>query len=310
MNLGMPGLLQSRPRGTKNLHFRAFRYFRVFCGSGHFRVFRYFRVFCGSGLRNPKRVVSFSRMKIAIFLTLTVCCLLSPVFAQQKTKAVAAPARANPYQEADNLFTFGDDAARDKQALGVIERALAADGNDYQWLWRAARVYYFVGDQAAKSEKASYFEKGINSGQRAVAANANGVEGHFWLGVNYGGYADQKGMLKALTTVGKIRAEMETVLKLNDRYQDGGAYLALGEMDRELPRIFGGNLNRAIQRLEQGLSVAPHNLEIKLSLGQAYAERGRKEDARRLYQEIIDKRSPTRDESHVQEKAKRLIAKL
>src|SRR5215510_7782294 len=265
---------------------------------------------CGADLRNARRVVSFCRMKIAIFLTLTVCCLLTPVIAQPKTKTVAAPATTNPYQEADNLFTFGDDAGRDKQSMGVIERALAANGNDYQWMWRAARVYYFVGDVAAKSEKVSYFEKGINAGQRAVAAQPNGVEGHFWLGVNYGGYSDQKGVFKALATVGKIRAEMETVLKLNDHYQEGGAYLALGEMDRQLPRIIGGNLNRAIQRLEQGMSVAPQNLEMKLALGQAYEEKGRKEDARRMYQEIIQKQSPTKAESHVQEKAKRLIAKL
>ena len=271
-----------------------------FCGCGG----------CGGDLRNARRVVSFCRMKIAIFFTLTVCCLLTPVFAQPKTKNVAAPATTNPYQEADNLFTLGDDTARDKQSMGVIERALGANGNDYQWLWRAARVYYFVGDQAAKSEKVSYFEKGISVGQRAVAAQPDGAEGHFWLGCNYGGYSDQKGMLKALTTVSKIRAEMETVLKLNDRYQDGGAYQALGEMDRELPRIFGGNINRSIQRLEQGVSVAPHNLEMKLSLGQAYEEKGRKEDARRMYQEIIQKQSPTKSESHVQEKAKRLIAKL
>jgi len=262
------------------------------------------------GLRFGKFHVSFCPMKIAIFLTLIVFCLFTPVSAQPKTKTVAAPANTNLYQEADNLFTLGDDAGRDKQSMGVIERALAANGNDYQWLWRAARVYYFVGDQAAKSEKVSYFEKGIAVGQRAVAAEPNAVEGHFWLGVNYGGYSDQKGVFKALATVSKIRSEMETVLRLNDRYQDGGAYLALGEMDRQLPRIIGGNMNRAIQRLEQGVSVAPNNLEIKLALGQAYEEKGRKEDARRMFQEIIEKQSPTKAESHVQEKAKRLIAKL
>jgi tetratricopeptide (TPR) repeat protein len=264
----------------------------------------------GGALRNLKRVVSFYSMKIAILFTLTVCFLLTPVFAQPKTKNGGAPANTNPFQEADNLFTFGDDAGRDKQSLGVIERALAANGNDYQWLWRAARAYYFAGDEAAKSEKESFFEKGINTGQRAVAAEPNSVEGHFWLAVNYGGYSEQKGVFKALTTVKKIRAEMEMVLRLNDRYQDGGAYLALGEMDRQLPRIIGGNMNRAIQRLEQGMNVAPHNLEIKLALGQAYQEKDRKEDARRVFQEIIQKQSPTKSERHVQEKAQRLIGKL
>src|SRR5262249_58097035 len=102
--------------------------------------------------------------------------------------------------------------------MGVIERALGANGNDYQWLWRAARVYYFVGDQAAKSEKVGYFEKGINVGQRAVAAQPNGVEGHFWLGVNYGGYSDQKRMLKAVATGSKNRAAKETMPEIDARY--------------------------------------------------------------------------------------------
>src|SRR5882672_244051 len=90
------------------------------------------------GLRFGKFHVSFYPMKIAIFLILIVCCPFTSVAAQSKTKTAAAPANTNPYQEADNLFTFGDDAGRDKQSMGVIEQAMAANGNDYQWMWRAA----------------------------------------------------------------------------------------------------------------------------------------------------------------------------
>src|SRR5262245_43288045 len=61
---------------------------------------------CG-GLRNRVRVDNFCRMKITLFLTLTVCFLFSPVYAQPKAKNAVAPANANPFQEADNLFTFG-----------------------------------------------------------------------------------------------------------------------------------------------------------------------------------------------------------
>jgi FimV-like protein len=247
-------------------------------------------------------------MKSSIFSIFAACLLCASVFAQPK--ANAAPAPANPFQEADHLFTFGEDPERDKQSLAVVERALAGAGNDYQWLWRAARVYYYVGDDAGKSEKLRYFEKGMDAARRAIAQQPNAVEGHFWLGANYGGYSEQKGALKALTMVKKIRVEMETVLRLNDRYQDGAAYLALGEMDRQLPRLFGGNLNRAIQRLEQGMSVAPQNLEMKLALAQAYQEAGRKEDARRLFQEIVQKQVRTRADRDVQEKAKRLLGKL
>ena len=139
------------------------------------------------------------------------------------------------------------------------------------------------------------------------------MEGHFWLAANYGGFSEQKGALKALQMVKKIRAEMETVLRLNDRYMDGGAYLALGEMDKELPRIVGGNLSRAITRLEQGLKVAPQNLELKLAMAEAYLEDGRKEDARRQLQEIISRSvNPSRAKSDraIQDKARKMLAKL
>jgi tetratricopeptide (TPR) repeat protein len=218
--------------------------------------------------------------------------------------------KKNPFHEADSLFTFGEDTEKDKQSLGVIERALVGAGNNYQLLWRAARSYFYIGDASGKKEKLAFFEKGMGFGQRAVAEQPNAVEGHFWLAANYGGYGEEKGAFKALALVKKIRAEMETVLQLNDHYQDGGAYLALGEMDRQLPRLIGGNLSRAVQRLEQGIKIAPENLEMKLALALAYRESGRKEDARRQFQEIAQKQVKTKADRDVQEKAKRLIGKL
>jgi tetratricopeptide (TPR) repeat protein len=223
---------------------------------------------------------------------------------------LACAALAQNFQEADHLFTHGDDAGRDQQALAVIEKALASDSNNYQWLWRAARARYYVGDQAPKTDKLKHFERGIGYGQRAVAQLPNAVEGHFWLGANYGGYSEVKGAFSALATVKKIRAEMETVLRLNAAYADGSAYLALGELDRQLPRLLGGNVGRAITKLETGVKVAPHNLEMKYALAQAYQENGRKEDAHRQLNELTQASARNRAERNVQDKARKLLAKL
>jgi len=244
----------------------------------------------------------------AISYFVLIVSLITPALAQTKAKAGTPP--PIPFQEADRLFTFGEDAERDKQSLAAIDRELASDGNNYQWLWRAARVCYFIGEDAAKNDKLRYFDKGIDAGRRAVAREPNAVEGHFWLAVNYGGYSEQKGVFKALMTVKKIRSEMETVLRLNDRYQDGGAYLALGEMDRQLPRIVGGNLSRAISRLEQGLRVAPHNPEMKLALAKAYEGAGRKSDAKRELQDLAGRQAQSNAERHIQEKARGMLGKL
>ena len=223
---------------------------------------------------------------------------------------LACAAFAQTFEEADHLFTYGADTSRDQQALAVIEKALAGDGNNYQWLWRAARVRYYIGDEARKADKLKHFESGITYAQRAVAQLPNAVEGHFWLGANYGGYSEVKGAFSALATVKKIRAEMEIVLQLNAGYEDGRAYLALGELDRQLPRLLGGNLGRAITRLETGVKVAPRNLEMRYALAQAYQENGRKDDARRQINELTQATARNRAERNVQEKARKLLAKL
>lgn len=217
---------------------------------------------------------------------------------------------AQSFSEADRLFTYGEDSSRDKQALVAIEKALARDGNNYQWLWRAARARYYIGDEAPSAEKLKHFESGISYAQRATGQEPNAVEGHFWLGANYGGYSEVKGMFSALATVKKIRAEMETVLRLNGGYEDGRAYLALGELDRQLPRLMGGNLKRAITRLEEGLKIAPRNLEMKYVLAKAYQENGRKEDARRQLNELLQAIARNRADRHIQDKARKLLAKL
>ena len=106
---------------------------------------------------------------------------------------------------------------------------------------------------------------------------------------------------------------METVLKLKPDYEEGSAYNALGEIDRQLPGLFGGNLKRGIATLEAGLKVAPKNPEIKASLAEAYMEANRKNEARTQLQEALQAPlSSTRasESRRAQERAQKLLTKL
>ena len=189
-------------------------------------------------------------------------------------------------QQSDRLFSYGEDPGRDRRALELLEQASRNETGQYQTLWRLARANYYVAEEVAKAQKLSYYEHGTTAAQQAVALEPNAAEGHFWLGANYGGMAELKGMFNALRLIGKIRSEMETVIRLNPGYEDARAYLALGELDRQLPRLIGGSTARAVSYCEQGLKLAPRNLELKLSLARAYLEVGRREDGRRQLQEI------------------------
>src|SRR5215831_13071918 len=105
-----------------------------------------------------------------------------PLAVQAEPRAVSAHSQrqisltgADPIAEADGLFAYGEDMERDRQALGIIERALETRADEYQLLWRAARVYYHVGDDAEGSEQHDYFARGIAVGQRAIARQPAGV---------------------------------------------------------------------------------------------------------------------------------------
>ena len=193
---------------------------------------------------------------------------------------------------------------------------MTTDGKNYDLLWRAARAAYYIGDFGPKEGRVKHYEKGIALSQRAIKLQPNSVDGHFWLAANYGGKADSVsdraqilGDLKALSIVKKIRAGMQTVVKMNEAYENGNAYLALGEIDRELPSVMGGNKKRAITQYEQGLKVAPENLDLKVALSKAYKDAGRKDEARRLLEEVLKATPTTRIQRDAQDEAKQLLNK-
>jgi tetratricopeptide (TPR) repeat protein len=228
----------------------------------------------------------------------------------------AIPGQASPAQaisEVDRLFGYGADPSSERRALQLLESALAEAPADYSLLWRAARSQFYTGDGVPPKDRVKYYERGIEVANRAIAQNPNGVEGHFWLAANQGGICREKGGLTAFRLVKKVRAELEIVLRLNDTYEDASVYTALGQIDRQLPGLFGGDIKRSIARLEQGLKIAPGNLELKHALAESYMEANRKADARRQLEELLQLPVPsTRANENVraQANARTLLTRL
>src|SRR5215470_12017221 len=256
--------------------------------------------------------------KLLVFAVMTALLWLplsapSKSFAVDGQSSLPTPSTStDPVAEADALFSYGEDTARDLQALATLTRALVTDAHNYQVLWRTARAYYQVGDDTSDSEKQRYFERGIEVGQRAVALQPAGVEGHFWLAANYGGLSEIRGIWQALQMVKHVRTEMETALRLQPDYENGNAYRALGEIARQLPGVLGGNLKRAIAYFEQGLRVAPQNMGLKLALAKAYLEAGQRQASQQLLAEILQmpvRSERTHADQRTQDKARQLLRK-
>lgn len=190
---------------------------------------------------------------------------------------------------ADKLFAERDNIESLNQAISIIEEMRAKDQSNYDALWRLAKFKFYLADREEdKSKKTKILQAAIEAAKKAVLADGNRVEGHFWLGANDGEYADMKGAMESLGLVKTIRKEFESALTIDPMYQNGAAYLALGQIDVSLPRLLGGNEKRGIDRLEQGLKAAPDNAEIKIALAEVYEKKDRKDEARRLLESVLN----------------------
>jgi tetratricopeptide (TPR) repeat protein len=173
-------------------------------------------------------------------------------------------------------------------APGAVRGAEDARSPECNGLWLATRALSEQGDRADADGKIRLLEQAIERGEEAVRRCPDSVEAHFWLGASYGRFADAKRGLTALRLVGKIRREMETSVRLQPDYDGGDAYLALGRLEISVPGLFGGSRERGVSWLEEGLRVAPRNLDIRLALAEAYLHDGRRAEATSLLRSIVD----------------------
>ena len=189
--------------------------------------------------------------------------------------------------EADQYYAQRADLVKVRQAIVSLRQAQADDPANYELAWRMAKFDYYLGSHTPESnEQEKAYREGIEAGKLAVRLQDGKPEGHFWLGANYGGNA-QISTLSGLGELDDIKHEMETVLKIDEGFQSGSAYMVLGQVYLESPRFLGGDTSKAISYLEKGIKVGPNNALLRVRLAQAYAEAHRNEEARKQIDELM-----------------------
>ena len=226
-----------------------------------------------------------------------------------------SPARptADVIAEADTLYAGRGDLTRVRQGLIALRHSQATEAGNYDLAWRLAKFdYYLASHTLDDTERDKAFREGIEAGKLAVKLQDGKPDGHFWLGANYGGSA-KVSMLTGLAEVDEIKQEMEKVLKLDEGYQAGSAYMVLGQVYLEAPRLLGGDTQKAIDYFQKGLRFGANNPLLRWHLAQAYADANRKEDARKEIDTLLTmKVDPGYEPEHKEavEKAQQLAEKL
>jgi tetratricopeptide (TPR) repeat protein len=233
--------------------------------------------------RRPRLPIVGGREKAICLVILAIT--IGSVSCRKATTAPSEAAPARPATEAiaqaDQLYAGRADLVKVREAVVALRQAQADHPSDYDLAWRLAKYNYYLGAHSPEpSEQEKAFRDGIEAGKQAVQLQDSKADGHFWLGANYGGAA-QSSVLAGLAGVDDIKGEMETVLKLDQSYQSASAYMVLGQVYLQAPKLLGGDVQKAIDYLEKGVKLGPDNALMKVTLAKAYAAAHRNADAQK-----------------------------
>jgi tetratricopeptide (TPR) repeat protein len=196
--------------------------------------------------------------------------------------------------------------ARDPQAaLEHFKAQLAADPGNYEANWRAALALVDIGKQTPDSIRSarrdSMYAEAEKYARKATEANPGDAEGHFVLSVAIGRASLTRSKRERVRRATEIRAEALKAIEINPKHD--GAYHVMGRWNAEIMRLsamerffaksfLGGGVfnqaswDRAIEYLEQSVSLAPTNIYHQLDLALVYIDRKRYGDARRHLEQI------------------------
>ena len=196
--------------------------------------------------------------------------------------------------------------ARDPQAaLEHFKAHLATDPGSYEANWRAALALVDIGKQTPDSIRSarrdSMYAEAEKYARKATEANPGDAEGHFVLSVAIGRASLTRSTRERVRRAAEIRVEALKAIELNPRHD--GACHVMGRWNAEIMRLsamerffaksfLGGGVfgqaswDRAVEYLEQAVSLAPTNLYHQLDLALVYIDRKRYADARRHLEQI------------------------
>lgn len=182
----------------------------------------------------------------------------------------ASPGRAATPEELaawDTLFAKRSDDAAVKELDAALSKALEAAPQDYELLWRTARILQWQADGASEKLKKTLAKRTWDMADRARAAAPDRVEGQYLAATGIGSYSQAVGILKALGDglEGKFNERLDAAIRINPQYEKGAPLMVKGRYHYELPWP-KRDLKKSAELLQKVVAAHPANLRAWMYL--------------------------------------------
>ena len=246
----------------------------------------------------------------AIFFICFICLYYSSVITQEKENLI---------QKGDDFYDKWDH----RNALVEYMNALKIDSTDYEILWRISRAYTELGEKIDERVRESYYQNAMKYAEKAVVANADGVEGHFRKAVALGRLALFKGGKTKIELSKGVKEEIDIVKQLDPDYDL--AYYVIGRWHREISNlsrilkalakvIYGGvpeaSNEKALENFNKAIELKPDFIEYRLELGRTYMMLKQWEAAREQFTKCGELPSMEEDDDEFKKEAQELLDKI
>lgn len=206
--------------------------------------------------------------------------------------ATPAPAQS-PAVEAQRLTAaYHEDPSRIDRARDLLEQALARD-RQVETMIALSRVYLLVGDIRATTADArlAAYERGRELGKRAVELAPRNEDAHFFYVANTGRWGQTKGVVRSLFLLPTVREELDILFTLNPHAARTHAVAA--SVSFEVPALLGGDRAKAEEHWKKGIELDPHYTLLRVDYARLLIATGRRDEARRQLQRVLDEKTPT-----------------
>jgi hypothetical protein len=226
------------------------------------------------------------RMLVALAVAAPAIALAQatpPAGAPPAAAAAGARAPAQLLSAIDADWARRDEPGKLADERARLDEAARVAPDDYEVLWREARLYFWLADDPAidGKEKSRLGKIGWDWGDRATAANPGRVEGWHYAAAGVGNYGLGIGVLTALKQgiEGKFKERLSRAESIDPGFQNGGIQTAWGRFYYELPWPKYSPQNSR-KYLEAALKKNPANVRAHVYLADLWKKEDRPDLAR------------------------------